>query len=73
MVATEYRKTYRIYEISADGLLKVPMRSEGYGYYAKEDHAYDTEQDAVDRVIEKELDDCIVVATVSRHWVEDPS
>ncbi len=70
-MAWKYRKVYRIYEISADGLLKVPTRSEGYGYYSKEDREYTTEQEAVDRIIEKDLGDCVVLACVGAAYVED--
>lgn len=72
-MAYEYRKTYRIFEISTDGLLKPPKRSEGYGEYSYDIWDYDTEQAAFDRIVERGLSDCIIVSMVAQHYVKDPS
>ncbi len=70
-MAYKYRKCYRIYDISEDGLLKVPQLYEGYGRYFSETSEYATEQDAIDRVTQKDLGDCVILPVVSRYWVKE--
>lgn len=68
-MAYEYKKQYRILEISDDGLIKKIERMHGYYGPEYEDGLYDSEDEAVERIVSEEYSNAIIVTCISKLYV----
>ena len=51
-----FKKTFEVYERSDDGLLKTPNWNEGYGYHSGLYGPFDSEEAAIEALMEKSYD-----------------
>jgi hypothetical protein len=64
----EYRKAYKIYRVSEDGLLKHPHKYD-YDSLNIYDVSYETEEAAMDDIVKYDLGVCLVIPVVERQWI----
>lgn len=65
-------KRYIIKEISSDGLLKSPVKDDGYyGRSTTEDWMYATNKEAEDQIERYDWHVCVILKVYVRVWVPD--
>ena len=67
---TKHVKVYKIFRVTEDGLLKHHKKST---YYENEnfDNSYETEEAAIEDIIENELHGSVILTAIEQRWVWD--
>ncbi len=69
---TKHVKVYKIFRVSEDGLLKHHKKSTYYGYENDSfDNSYETEEAAIEDIIENELLGSVILTAIEERWVWD--